>query len=65
MTRALRFRQTDRADVIHPAIIGRPGGIPVTFNLESIIKDNFGKLVNTRTVPRYIEDGSLRMGDVI
>jgi gamma-glutamyltranspeptidase/glutathione hydrolase len=56
-----------RADVIQPAIQWALQGIPVTVNLASIIKDNFGKLVKYENGAQiYLKDGlPYEVGDVI
>ncbi|HQJ23145.1 MAG TPA: gamma-glutamyltransferase, partial [Rectinema sp.] len=56
-----------RADIIQPAIQWALQGIPVTVNLESIIKDNYGKLVKYENGAQiYLKDGlPYEVGDVI
>ncbi len=56
-----------RADIIQPAIQWALQGIPVTVNLESITKDNFGKLVQYENGAQiYLKDGlPYEVGDVI
>jgi gamma-glutamyltranspeptidase/glutathione hydrolase len=56
-----------RPDVIQPAIQWALQGIPVTVNLASIIKDNFGKLVKYENGAQiYLKDGlPYEAGDVI
>jgi len=56
-----------RADVIQPAIQWALQGIPVTVNLASIIKDNYGKLVKYENGAQiYLKDGlPYEIGDVI
>lgn len=56
-----------RADIIQPAIQWALSGIPVTVNLASIIKDNYGKLVKYENGAQiYLKDGlPYEVGDVI
>ncbi|SLM13639.1 Gamma-glutamyltranspeptidase [uncultured spirochete] len=56
-----------RADIIQPAIQWALTGVPVTVNLASIIKDNYGKLVKYENGAQiYLKDGlPYEVGDVI
>ena len=56
-----------RSDIIQPAIQWALQGVPVTVNLESIIKDNFDKLVKYENGAQiYLKDGlPYELGDVI
>lgn len=62
-----KYGTMKRADVMAPAIKYAKEGIPVTVNLESIIKDNYEKLVKFDAAAEiYLKDGlPYEIGDTI